>query len=338
MATIEEQEKLLATLKFTPRTYNISLWGYGGEVAMGTIDRKIFDYFKHRRICVSDYAWDYDAVEELNIPEDMQPFSPGSWYECDNLAHASGVSRSSGNIQVTDENNEPVFESDLESLDGSDVGFCCEDEAWIGMVQPGEVVFIGRSNEKGTFFEGEIDLVAPFDIEKLELHYDEIDGEEIVSSVYYDGEEIDNNGGNTDGKSSEFGFFLVKEDDSWERYVDYDSIDYPMTEWFPKKINPAYLGNYMVKTAGKNSYEYQAKWIGNKWVSAWCDESEFEDPSKEIKIKEWRGIPYNPDAEEWDPAAELDKIIEQHKEVIEQLAEDARVGETVVPNKAAWPF
>ena len=39
MATIDEQEKLIAHLKFTPRTYKIQLWGYGGEYVMGTVPR-----------------------------------------------------------------------------------------------------------------------------------------------------------------------------------------------------------------------------------------------------------------------------------------------------------
>ena len=43
MATITEQEKLIEVLKFTPRTYKIQLWGYGGEYIMGTVDRKIYD-------------------------------------------------------------------------------------------------------------------------------------------------------------------------------------------------------------------------------------------------------------------------------------------------------
>jgi hypothetical protein len=31
MATKEEKHQLIDTLKFTPRTYKISTWGYGGE-------------------------------------------------------------------------------------------------------------------------------------------------------------------------------------------------------------------------------------------------------------------------------------------------------------------
>ena len=75
------------------------------------------------------------------------------------------------------------------------------------------------SNEKGTFFEGEIELKLPFDIQLLELHYDEVDGEEIVNRVVYDGEEIDNWGGSTDGKSSDMNMVLLTSDDGeFERY------------------------------------------------------------------------------------------------------------------------
>jgi hypothetical protein len=44
MATQAEKELLVQTLKFTPRTYKISMWGYGGEKVMGTVDPKCWDY------------------------------------------------------------------------------------------------------------------------------------------------------------------------------------------------------------------------------------------------------------------------------------------------------
>ena len=113
-----EHEKLLEVLKFTPRTYKISLWGYGGEKVMGTVDRKIYDYFKSRRLDLSDYAWDSDYAEEHNIPEEFQPFPPGSWYEGDNLAHACGVNRDAGTIQIEDETGETVYERQLDGLTG----------------------------------------------------------------------------------------------------------------------------------------------------------------------------------------------------------------------------
>jgi hypothetical protein len=138
------------------------------------------------------------------------------------MAHTSGVSRNAGTLQIEDEHGNVVYEKSLDAIVGGgcdgEPDWCCNDEAWIGEKPAGTVVFIGSSNEKGTFFEGEIELTAPFDIEKLTLGYDEIDGEELINSVTYDGEDIDNFGGSTDGKSSDFGMYLVKDSNSWETY------------------------------------------------------------------------------------------------------------------------
>jgi hypothetical protein len=309
MATLEEKEQLMQVLKWTPRTYKISMWGYGGEKVMGTVDRKIYDYFKHRRLDLSDYAWDSDYADEHEIPEDMQPFPPGSWYECDDMAHAHGVSRNAGTLQIEDENGEVIYERSLEDISGGDDNepeWSCNDEVWIDEKPAGTIVFIGNSNEKGTFFEADLPLTMPFDITKLTLNYDEIDGEELVNGVEYDGEDIDNWGGNTDGKSSDFGMYIAgsnKETGTWEKYRNMDDIEYPMTDWFPKKVKPVREGNYTVKTAGKNSYTYQAKWTGSRWISSWGDDT---PETEEIKIKEWQGIAYNPD--EQDLRNELDQL------------------------------
>ena len=298
MATLEQKQQLIDVLKFTPRTYKITMWGYGGEKVMGTVDREIYDYFKKRRLNLSDFAWDSDYAEENNIPEEMYPFPPGSWYECDDMAHAHGVSRNAGTLQIEDENGTVVYERSLEDIDGySDDSpeLSGGDETWIDKKPAGTVVFIGSSNEKGTFFEGEIPLTEPFDITKLSLSYDEIDGEELVNSVYYDGEDIDNWGGNTDGKSSDFGMYIAgsnKENGKWEKYSTMDDIEYEMTPWFPKKVKPVREGNYMVKTSGKNSYTHQAKWTGSRWISSWNDDV---PETEELKIKEWQGIANNPD-------------------------------------------
>ena len=295
MATKKEKEELMELLKFTPRTYKITMWGYGGEYTMGTVDRKIYDYFKQRRLDLSDFAWDYDYAEENNIPEEMWPFTPGSWYECDDMGHVHGVDRDSGTLQIEDENGETIIERSLGDIDGCDIGLCCGDEVWIDSRDPGTVVFLGSSSEKGTFFEGEINLTAPFDQEKLILFYDDFDGNDIISSVEYDGEEIENWGASTNGKSSDFGFYIAgsSKEGKWERYRNMDDIEYPMTEWFSKKNKPVLEGIYEIKTSGKNSYQHQAKWTGSRWISAWQNDT---PEAEDLKIKEWRGLSVDPDA------------------------------------------
>jgi hypothetical protein len=199
------------------------MWGYGGVKVMGTVDRKVYDYCLENCVDLSEIAWgDEDTVEDMGLDLDMLPFPPGSWYECDDMAHTNGVSRNAGTLQIEDENGNVVFEKSLDDIVGGgcdgEPDWSCNDEAWIGSKSAGTVVFIGTSNEKGTFFEGEIELTAPFNIEKLTLGYDEVDGEELVNSVTYDGEDIDNWGGSTDGKSSDFGMYVVIDSNTWETY------------------------------------------------------------------------------------------------------------------------
>lgn len=219
---LAEQQKLIEVLKFTPRTYKISMWGYGGEKVMGTVSREVWDYCMANQVDLQDIAWNSEAAEEMGLDEDLLPFPPGSWYECDSMGHTNGVSRDAGTIQIEDENGETVYEHSLDSFDYDQPcpDITCDDEIWVGSRKKGEIVFVGSSNEKGTFFEGEIELRAPFDIEKLVLHYEEFDNEEIINAVSYDGEDIDNWGGSTDGKSSDMNMVLLLDDDgNFERYA-----------------------------------------------------------------------------------------------------------------------
>lgn len=288
MATQAEKDKLVEVLKFTPRTYKIRLWGYGGEYVMGTVDRKIYDYFRRRRLSVPDYAWDTDYADEQNIPEDMQPFYSGQWYDCDDLGHVYGVDSSAGTLQIDDENGDTVYERRLEDLDGCDVELCYNEEVWIDMAPKGTVVYFGYSSDKGTFFEGEIELTMPFDPEKLSLKISDFDGNDIISGVEYDGVEIDNWGGDTNGKGSDHAFYIAGSNtgSGYESYRDMDSIKYTMTEWFPKKTNPARVGKYEVET--KDGYTYQANWNGEFWHNDWS-------PEEQLKVKQWRGVAYDPD-------------------------------------------
>jgi hypothetical protein len=220
---LAEQQKLIEVLKFTPRTYKISMWGYGGERVMGTVDKKIWNYCNDNQVDLSEIAWgDEDTVEDMGLDLDMMPFPPGSWYECDDMGHTNGVSRDAGTLQIEDENGNTIFEKSLDDCDGSSEDspvWNCIDEVWAGSKPEGTVVFIGVSNEKGTFFEADLELRAPFDITKLELCYEEFDGEDIVTGVTYDGEDIDNWGGSTDGKSSDMNMVLITDaQGGWERY------------------------------------------------------------------------------------------------------------------------
>jgi hypothetical protein len=309
MATIEEQEKLLQVLKFTPRTYKVSLWGYGGEKVMGTVDRKVWNYCMANQVDLSDIAWgDEDTVTSMGLDPDMLPFSAGSWYECDDLAHVNGASRDAGTLQVEDENLNTVFAKSLEECDSDEEDnpkWACGQTVWVGQIKPGKIVFVGSSNEKGTFFEGHIELTQPFDITKLTLCYDDIDSEEIVNGVQYDGEDIDNWGGSTDGKSSDFTMCRVKKGGDWERYEPKEKdwghpahgtspSRWEQTETFKfKKLKPTIPGYYSVNWGGGSSFG-SLYWDGTafgKW-----EYGKF-NPIRQQGVKSWSG--YSWDTSDW---------------------------------------
>ena len=76
MATQKEKEELMEILKFTPCTYKIQIWGYGGEVVLGEIERKQFDYFRDNRLNVSDYAYDWDYFRTFDYADTSQRSLP----------------------------------------------------------------------------------------------------------------------------------------------------------------------------------------------------------------------------------------------------------------------
>lgn len=304
-------EELVAVLKFTPRTYRVSMWGYGGERVMGTTTQEVWDYCNNNQVDLSDIAWsDEETVaEEMGLDIDLLPFYPGSWYECDSMGHISGVSRDAGTIQIEDENGKTVYEKSLDSISGGgcdgEPDWCCDDEVWIGSRSKGEIVFVGSSNEKGTFFEGDIELTAPFDITKLELHYDEFDGEEIVTGITYDGEEIDNNGGSTDGKSSDFTMARITDDNGgWERYApeakDWGHPEYGTSpsEWERsetfefKKVKPTIPGYYNAVWKNFGTTHGSLYWNGTEF-----GEWEYGKFKPESGVETWSG--YNWDTSSW---------------------------------------
>jgi hypothetical protein len=201
MATEQEKEELMQTLKFIPRKYRVELVGRGGEIVMGKVASKVYDYFEDNAIDIEEFAGDWDG--DLEVPEEFHPFNPGDWHDCDNIAHETGVDMSSGEIVVFDETGAIVWSCDLDltQLEQQGVKASSSEEVYPeDDLSTGDCYYIGQSIEKGLFFGGEFELRAPFDPKLLELSYGDYDGWELCSSVAYAGEFIDSNDYDTSGK------------------------------------------------------------------------------------------------------------------------------------------
>jgi hypothetical protein len=146
-----------------------------------------------------------------DVPFDLRPFDPGSPYECDDV-HTSGATfDDSSNITVFDETGSIVWTSPLghAALETNNATADCIDEKYISEYPEGTVVFWGAQGEKGTFFGNDFELKSPFDPSKLRVLYEDMDGWEITTGVQYDGEDIDGNDYDTNGKWGENKWIIV---------------------------------------------------------------------------------------------------------------------------------
>jgi hypothetical protein len=311
MATKAQKQELIDILKFTPRTYNIYIGGYGGEAYAGKVDRATYEYFKEKKIDIEEYANDWDNMFG-DVPGELQPFSPGSPYECDGLFHASGAELTNLNeIVINNENGDQHWtcaaglnELEDEGVDVNEWGGCDFDD-----LPEDTIVHWGGQGEKGTFFDGEIELTQPFDPKKLTVNYENCDGWWIINNIEYDGVEIDGHGGySTTGKWAENKWVLCNGDEVYESVSREDddepesactsewpeveeTPDLPVTQWYPVDVKPTRKGEYEVDLGNLVAWPFarivRAEWSGRSWK---------DSEGKSIKgIVGWRGLAEDPD-------------------------------------------
>ena len=226
MATTEEKTELVETLK-GPRYYRIQLWGYGGESAYLGLTKEQYNYWKDRDELAEDddvlldYMLDEDREQFDNVPLEMdfmmEVGNVFSWHDAPGeLEHQYGVDYHNARITVTEISSEDYNAESIEDVvDGEDLS------AWVDTLQEEddyatELVEMSTSgyeewaapyilqfysSEKGTFFEGIISTTGKFDPKKLKIFTNEYaNGDDTIENIQYNGEEIDNQGGDTSGK------------------------------------------------------------------------------------------------------------------------------------------
>ena len=228
MATPEEKQETIDVLK-GPRFYRVVINGYGGEAAYINISKEVYEFWHpiveehgdadlvEYMVNAEDGEFDFDYIEE--VPSQAQFMTEDEhtypWFEAPNeFIHQYGVEYSSSYLHVDevdsgDYNSDPIREvvtgenlpEYLDSvMEANDYKFDLveSDEELDG---EGDYVVQFYSSEKGTFFDGIIETHGDFDPRKLKIVFTEYpNGEDVITTVEYDGVEIDNNGAETNGK------------------------------------------------------------------------------------------------------------------------------------------
>ena len=231
MTTSEEKQELIETLK-GPRYYRILLNGYGGESAYMSISKEAHDFWNAHceehgdndlvQYMIADDVQPCDFEELDSVPVEAQFLHDKDddnykrpWYESHTeFEHSYGVELGSAYLVVEEVNSDDYnAEVVAEVIDREDLqeylnGIEEETDYAVELVEMGccdepEVDYIAQlySSEKGTFFDGRIETVGEFDPKKLKIYTTEyLNGEDTVTEVHYDGVEVENDGGDTNGK------------------------------------------------------------------------------------------------------------------------------------------
>ena len=218
MATEQEKQELVDILKFEPIPVRVFITGRGGESYASVVDRKVYEYFKGRKLDIEQYADDYD--NEYEVPKELQPFEPGNPYDCDNLWHVSGASIDDAVISIKNAITGELIWScfaDFASLVTAEVNINEVDCYELDCLDDGTVVFWGGQGDKGCFFEAEYTLTSPFNPKNLEVMYEDCNGWQIITGLEYDGAELDGNSNwDTDGKWAEHKWIILGDEEVYE--------------------------------------------------------------------------------------------------------------------------
>lgn len=242
MATTEEKQELVDNLK-GKRYYRFSLWGYGGEAAYINISKEAYDFWKpvveehgdsdavNYMVSAEDGDFDFEDIESVPSEADFMMDEDGDgrpWYEHHNeFSHQYGTPYDGARLTIDEVDGLEWNSKTLNEVvkDGMDLSDFINNQHEKTDYEPelviteeadefekqGEYVCQFYSSEKGTFFDGVIETVGEFDPSKLRIYINEFpNGEDIITSVEYNGEEVDNNGGDTNGKGYSVHFWSNK--------------------------------------------------------------------------------------------------------------------------------
>lgn len=229
----DAHEELVETLANKTRYYQVSCWGYGGESAYIKLTKEQYEFWYKAieengdsdavNYCVSseDGDFEFDNITELPGTADflMDPDGEGRcpWYEAPTeFEHQYGIDFNNASISIS--------EVDSTEYNANHIKDIVENEdmpEWVDSIQSKhdykheilesvgsdgqenepEYVLQFWSAEKGTFFDGVIETKGEFDPLKLKINTIEyLNGDDCISTIEYNGEEVDNGGGDSNGK------------------------------------------------------------------------------------------------------------------------------------------
>jgi hypothetical protein len=184
--------------------------GDGAYLCFKSVSTVIHNYFVENDIDLEEYVLDYDYADAKNIPENMQPFEAGrrasfGSYEC-------GMTASDDlELIVEDEDFNEIYSGTIPKKNIK------RDKQGSEALKDREkgIYIVGYEGLEDCYISGQIELNTDFDVKKFKVNYRYLDYElgdrEMISSITYDGVEVDWSLDSYEGTGdNSFGFVEVK--------------------------------------------------------------------------------------------------------------------------------
>ena len=212
-------EKAFPTLpiSYPPGEYKLILYGRGQEHGFSKITKTQYNFWNDRTNDLDDvFNGDYD-YEENNVPKKAR-FDVDYCNELTDMGFYSGPDDDCI-IEIKDSDNNTIIEQSLSSYVES---IHTEDDYYEHLfeqndfyvnhdLKPGYYLHWAQGG-KGTYFETTITVEdgEVFDPRKLIFETTDVEGNSLVTKVTYDGEELENWGGDFSGKWGQFWLYKVE--------------------------------------------------------------------------------------------------------------------------------
>ena len=191
---------------------SFTIHGYGGEVVLGKISKKAAEFWQseemqeHFHEYVFGPDWFEDEHPDIKIPKYAQI---GVWHDMEDRGHESGAAQGGAYLTINEVSNDTWGADHVRDIFyGPLMDYVNEHEVEILNDEchpdPKEYTFVGVNSEKGTFYEGTMEIEGEFDPKKVSFGSTEIHEDTLITQIFYGDNTVDNNGGGTDGKALDF--------------------------------------------------------------------------------------------------------------------------------------
>jgi hypothetical protein len=192
--------------------YTITTYGYGGELHIGGVDKKVWDYFNKYGNLGKYLRFDEDASDDI---EKLLPRE--ELHELDDCLHMFGPFYNNGTyLEVEDEDGDTIFNGSLcnDNGDEEEVNGFYEDEFDV-FETPHDYVFVGLDIQRGVYNTYVLDT-KNFDPAQLLVKFKHVTDNTdfdayIIEEVMYNGKVLEATGDHdTHCKSADYRLYDIK--------------------------------------------------------------------------------------------------------------------------------